>query len=77
MAKLIPFPSHRLRETAAYALALSARWQRRNARHPWNYHPHPPEELGNLLQVLVGKRPVIVHVIRKLAIEMLAQLERQ
>lgn len=75
MAKLIPFRSRRqLREAAAYALALSARWQRLSKTKPW-LRPDQPERLGNLLQQLTAKRPAIVAVIESLVVEMLNQID--
>ncbi len=74
LTKLIPFPTRRNREVAAYALALSARYARlNNAKLP----PLHPENLGNMLQVLVTKRPAVVIAIGHIVAEMLAQIDRE
>jgi hypothetical protein len=73
LADLIPFP--RVREAAAYALALSARWSRVSKTKPWR-RPRQPERLGNLLQQLADKRPAVVFVIESLVAEMVKQLDQ-
>lgn len=72
LAQLIPFP--KVREAAAYALALSARWSRVSKTKPW-LRPERPEQLGNLLQQLADKRPAVVFVLENLVAEMLRQIE--
>jgi len=72
LAQLIPFP--RVREAAAYALALSARWSRVSKAKPWR-QPREPERLGNLLQQLATKRPAVVFVLENLVAEMLRQID--
>lgn len=73
MAKLIPFLPRRRREAAAYVLALSARLERSNKHKPW-VRPEHPERLGNLLQVLIDKRPALMFVFESIAADILAQL---
>jgi hypothetical protein len=72
LAELIHFP--RVREAAAYALALSARWSRVSKVKPW-LQPREPERLGNLLQRLAATRPAVVFVIENLVAEMLRQID--
>lgn len=74
MARLLPFPTRRVRESATYTLRLSTRWQRLSKAKPW-LHPRAPEHLGNLLQQLTRKRPAVVFIIERLVVEILAQLE--
>lgn len=74
MPKVLPFPSRRVREVAAYALALSARLERSNKTRPAR-PPSTPERLGNLLQRLIDKRPSIVLALESIVAEMLAQLD--
>jgi len=76
MAILIPFRPrrNRSREAAAYVLTLSARLERLSPDRSFR-HPHP-ERLGNLLQVLIAKRPALVYVIENIVAEMLEQLDR-
>lgn len=73
MPILIPFRPRRNREAAAYVLALSARLERLNPGK--SYRSEHPERLGNLLQLLIEKRPSVVVAIENLVIEMIAQLE--
>lgn len=78
MAKLIPFGPrrNRSREAAAYVLALSARFERSKGG-AWRLPPdHHPERLGNLLQVLIEKRPALVCAIESLVVEMLDQIDQ-
>lgn len=77
MATLIPFHPrrNRSREAAAYVLALSARFERLNPGKSW-LRPAHPERLGNLLQVLIEKRPALVVAVESLVVEMLAQLDQ-
>jgi hypothetical protein len=75
MATLIPFypRRNRTREAAAYVLALSKRLER--SSHDKSYHhPEHHARLGNLLQILIAKRPAVVFVIENIVVEMLAQL---
>jgi len=74
MAKLIPFRTRRnCQEAAAYWLALSLRYERASKAKPWRHAR--PEQLGNLLQQLVAKRPALLVVIESIVVEMLAQIE--
>lgn len=77
MAKLIPFRPrrNRSREAAAYVLALSARFERSKGGAWTPPLDHRPERLGNLLQLLIAKRPAIVFAIESLVVEMLAQID--
>lgn len=72
---LIPFPPRRRHDTAAYVLALSARWTRVSKTQPWTA-PRAPEHLGNMLQLLTAKRPAIVFVLQNVVAEILAELDR-
>jgi len=77
VSKLIPFNARqRRRETAAYALALSARWQRLNKGKP-SPRPDRPEHLGNMLQRLTVKQPAVVLALTNLIADMLEELDQE
>jgi hypothetical protein len=73
MPKVIPFQRRHRNGTAAYALELSARWQRRRKKPL--VRPERPERLGNMLQRLIVKRPAVVLVIENLVADLLKELE--
>jgi len=75
LAKLLPFPSQRIRQTAAFMLQLSTSPERFRKPRPWENRPDPPEALGNLLQHLVVLQPEAILLIENLVAEMIAQIE--
>jgi len=75
MAKLLPFPSQRIRQTAACMLKLVASPEKLKKPRPWANRPDPPEALGNLLQRLVVLQPEAILLIENLVAEMIAQIE--
>jgi len=77
MAKVIPFPPRRIRETTAYALALATRWERSSKTKPWTQPRARPEQLGNMLQVLTQKRPAVVLVLESIVADLYEQVERE
>jgi hypothetical protein len=77
LGKLIFFPGARIHESAAYTLSLTARWERLSHTKPWSHPLERPERLGNLLQVLVGKRPAAVLILELIVIDMLEIIERR
>lgn len=75
VSRLIQFPTRRTRKAAAYALELSARWQRLSTTKPWIHSRAHPEQLYTMLQRLAEKRPAILFVIEKLIAEMIDELD--
>lgn len=75
MAKLVPFPTRRVRRTAERLLILSVSRERLNKPVAWIDRPPPPEPLGNMLQRLALKRPAAVLVLENLVANMLEQLD--
>lgn len=74
MAKLVPFPARRIRQTTEWLLILSASRERLNRPNAWPDRPLPPEPLGNMLQRLALKRPAVVLVLENIVADILGQL---
>lgn len=73
MAKLVPFPIRRVKQSAASVLTLSELYATSNV--DWKNRPVPPEQLGNMLQRLARTRPAAVLVLENLVAELLAHLD--
>lgn len=74
MPKVVPFPTRRVQQTAAYVLQLSASSASRKPV-PWTNRPDPPETLGNMLQTLARLQPATVLVLESMVAEILQQLQ--
>jgi hypothetical protein len=74
MAKLVPFPTRLVRQSAASVLTLSELYERPNVE--WSNRPVPPEQLGNMLQHLAARRPAAVLVLENLVADLLDLTDR-
>lgn len=75
LTKKTRFRVRRFYRTASSLLTLCDSYEKARLSKPsWRARPDPPESLGNLLQQIAVKRPVVVLVFESLAAEILAQL---
>lgn len=74
MPKMIPFPFQHVQQSAASLLALTASHEKLKKPQVWVHHDPPPEPLGNMLQRLALRRPVMVLLIESIVAELLKQL---
>jgi hypothetical protein len=74
-AILIPFPDRRRRETAAHALAIGARLERKHKRSrkatPWGDRSPNRESLVSMLMTLARIRPSVVYVLERMVAHIL------
>jgi len=75
MPNLIPFPASCVRRLAARLVILTASRDTLSAPLVWRNRPAPPERLGNMLQHLARRRPVLVLLFENLIAEVLAQID--
>jgi hypothetical protein len=75
MTNLIPFPSTCVRRLAARLVSLTASRDTLSAPLVWRNRPTPPEQLGNMLQHLARRRPVLVLLVESIIAEALAQID--
>jgi hypothetical protein len=75
MPKLIPFPASDVQTFAERLLILSASCDQLRKPEPWANRPAPPEALGNMLQRLALRRPLLVLVLENIVADVLAHAD--